>query len=137
MFLNYFCCFNGSFWKQRFQRRLVSSPVNVRTPIPPRNASIMFWEAWVASTISNFPSCMLIGLKHELSSAQRNNVVTEQNEKVEVPWAEDRFQSFVHQLTKNIDTVAAAMNTTRTQPRGGARRARRQAQKGRSGCVKV
>ena len=76
-------------------------------------------------------------LKQSLSSTQRISAVTEpEEEKGEAPLAEGQFKSIINQLTNKIDTIAAAMDTKRTQPHGGARQTQRQAQRGPSDFAK-
>jgi hypothetical protein len=76
-------------------------------------------------------------LKQSLSSTQITSAVTEpEEEKGEAPLAEGQFKSIINQLANQIDTIAAAMDTKRTQPRGGARQTQRQAQGGPSDFAK-
>ena len=71
-------------------------------------------------------------LKQSLSSSQRVNAVTEHEDEAGAhPKANNQFQSIINQLSTKIDTIAAAVNTKRTEPRGGARvQAQRQGQRG-------
>lgn len=73
-------------------------------------------------------------LKRSPSSTKRLNVVTErteEEEKVETSRAKDQSKSIVNQLTNKIDTIAAAVNTTRTQPKDGPRQQQEQQQQQR------
>ena len=72
-------------------------------------------------------------LKQTLGAAHRVNVLTEQEEPIkEAPNPHDQYQSLINALSSKIDTIAAAVSTTRGQagnPRGGQRPQQRQGQR--------